>query len=119
MGHPYVGRHDCNEHRLGGVMKKILRWFKRRKVRPNITIVEGTEALTNMFLDYMIDYNYYDREEETPSQYQADRLIRDLYERGILEAKLTQKDGYVFYVKEPQGSITYFAPSKDLSEVYK
>tara|TARA_R100000742_G_C4274648_1_gene94724 strand:- start:225 stop:449 length:225 start_codon:yes stop_codon:yes gene_type:complete len=64
--------------------------------------VEGTDELATMFVDYIIEYNYYEREERTPLKYQTYRLISELYERGILEAELTQKNGWVFHVKEPK-----------------
>ena len=66
------------------------------------TRVEGTDNLADMFIDYIIEYNYYDREQRTPLKYQTYRLISELYERGILEAELTQKNGWVFQVKEPK-----------------
>ena len=65
-------------------------------------IVEGTDNLADMFIDYIIEYNYYDREQTTPLRYQTYRLISELYERGMLEAELTQKNGWVFHVKEPK-----------------
>ncbi len=64
--------------------------------------VEGTDELAIMFVDYIIEYNYYEREERTPLKYQTYRLISELYERGILEAELTQKNGWVFHVTEPK-----------------
>ena len=65
-------------------------------------IVEGTDNLADMFIDYIIEYNYYHREQTTPLRYQTYRLISELYERGMLEAELTQKNGWVFHVKEPK-----------------
>lgn len=67
-----------------------------------LTRVEGTNELSDMFLDYLIEYHYYDRDERTPVKYQTYRLINELYSRGILKkATLDQKNGWVFYVKEP------------------
>tara|TARA_R110002020_G_scaffold317593_3_gene533240 strand:+ start:93 stop:335 length:243 start_codon:yes stop_codon:yes gene_type:complete len=72
------------------------------KNNPNSIRLEGMKALTDMFLDYLIEYHYYDRTEETPLKYQPYRLIEELYERGILErAELDFKNGWVFYVNEP------------------